>query len=196
MNKSSGPAKNSLDRRILRTRQLLFDSFEQLLDERRSISRITISSIAAKANVNRVTVYAHFTDKHDLVAQWKREKFRQRLFDEEDAIDGRDVSYAKIIKTVISFMVGYKSYFKILNKEYEPLFESAIQHEMSRVIYKKIIKEGRPINDKALITATFISAAIFGTINEWSAERNEITETFLTNQILEYIELIIEKSAN
>ena len=54
------------DRRILRTRKLLWEALIALIQEK-EYSEITIQDIADRANVNRVTFYLHYRDKQDLL---------------------------------------------------------------------------------------------------------------------------------
>ena len=55
-----------IDRRILRTRKLLWEALIALIQEK-EYSEITIQDIADRANVNRVTFYLHYRDKQDLL---------------------------------------------------------------------------------------------------------------------------------
>jgi len=64
------------DRRILRTRKLLWEALIALIEEK-DYSEITIQDIADRANVNRVTFYLHYRDKQDLL-----EKSVEVIFDE------------------------------------------------------------------------------------------------------------------
>jgi AcrR family transcriptional regulator len=57
-----------LDRRILRTRKLLWEALIALIEEK-EYSEITIQDIADRANVNRVTFYLHYRDKQDLLVK-------------------------------------------------------------------------------------------------------------------------------
>lgn len=60
------PAK--IDRRIVKTRAAINNAFLELLSEK-DFQLITINDIADRANVNRGTVYLHYTDKYDLLDQ-------------------------------------------------------------------------------------------------------------------------------
>ena len=68
------PPKN--DRRILRTRKLLWEALAALIQEK-DYAEITIQDIADRANVNRVTFYLHYRDKQDLL-----EKSVELIFDD------------------------------------------------------------------------------------------------------------------
>ncbi|MCB0213544.1 MAG: TetR family transcriptional regulator, partial [Anaerolineae bacterium] len=70
--------EENLDPRVKRTRQLLMQSFLELLAEKR-IQSITIQDITARATVNRATFYAHFDDKYALLDYIFRETFLQDI---------------------------------------------------------------------------------------------------------------------
>ena len=55
-----------VDPRILRTKKLLVESFQQVSREKK-MSQITVKDITERATVNRATFYAHFTDKYDIL---------------------------------------------------------------------------------------------------------------------------------
>ncbi len=55
-----------MDRRIQKTRQLIMNTFIDLLSEK-GFEKITINDIAERANINRGTVYLHYMDKFDLL---------------------------------------------------------------------------------------------------------------------------------
>lgn len=54
------------DRRVRRTRQALREALVSLILER-GFDAITVSEIAARADVGRTTFYAHYADKEDLL---------------------------------------------------------------------------------------------------------------------------------
>ena len=55
-----------MDRRIQKTRQLIMNTFIDLLAEK-GFEKITINDISERANINRGTVYLHYVDKFDLL---------------------------------------------------------------------------------------------------------------------------------
>ena len=59
------------DRRIRRTQLLIRDAFMALLIER-GFDKVTVQSIAERANINRATFYRHYRDKFDLAEQFTK----------------------------------------------------------------------------------------------------------------------------
>ncbi len=67
---------NKLDRRVQYTRMVLRQSLLDLMKEQ-SISKITVTNICEKAEVNRGTFYAHYTDPYDLLHQIEAELYQE-----------------------------------------------------------------------------------------------------------------------
>ncbi len=63
---------NKIDRRVLRTRQLLRNALLTLIQER-DFDSLTVQDITERATLNRATFYLHYADKHDLLLQVIRE---------------------------------------------------------------------------------------------------------------------------
>ncbi|MEO8397775.1 MAG: TetR/AcrR family transcriptional regulator [Chloroflexota bacterium] len=57
-----------VDRRVERTRQLLFKALMELSTEK-GFYNISVQAIAERANIGRTTFYAHFASKEDLLIQ-------------------------------------------------------------------------------------------------------------------------------
>lgn len=62
------------DRRVRYTRMVLKQALLSLMLER-PITRITVTEICERAEVNRATFYAHYADPYDLLARIENELF-------------------------------------------------------------------------------------------------------------------------
>ena len=182
---------NTVDPRVARTRRLLLDSFSELLAELKSIRKISIQRITEHAGVNRVTFYAHFTDKYELLSAWKRELFRKALTDKQlHNQNARDITFEQLIDTVLDFMSSYKRYFRFTNKEYEPLFEAALQEELTDILLEMLKSKSSHTSMTPQTTATFLSWAIFGTANEWSTKSIQESKDAIAYQLLQLVSLV------
>ena len=57
-----------MDRRVEKTRKAIFEAFTGLL-KRKNFESITVSELADAADINRVTIYKHFSDIYDVLDQ-------------------------------------------------------------------------------------------------------------------------------
>src|ERR1700680_3670360 len=76
-----------LDPRIRRTRRLLQDALQRLLQEK-EFEKITIQDITEIATLNRATFYAHYPDKFALLEQLIRVSFLELLDCRKVRFDG------------------------------------------------------------------------------------------------------------
>jgi AcrR family transcriptional regulator len=97
---------STVDRRILKSQEAIKKSFIELMSEK-GIDHITIQDIADRANVNRRTIYLHYTDKFDLLDKLIEEHINElREFcesaSETDYLDG-SVSWFEYFESNYSF---------------------------------------------------------------------------------------------
>ncbi len=64
--------ESTVDRRILRTRQMLRDALIDLIEER-GLEGLTVRDLTQRAGLNRGTFYLHYRDIQDLLEQSKEE---------------------------------------------------------------------------------------------------------------------------
>ena len=67
-----------LDPRVKRTRNLILQSFENLLAEK-NFESISVQDVTDKAEINRATFYAHFQDKYALLDYSINQMFMQEI---------------------------------------------------------------------------------------------------------------------
>jgi AcrR family transcriptional regulator len=63
-----------IDRRKVRTKQLLFDALMSMLQEK-GFEQITVTDISNRAEINRGTFYLHYKDVPDMLQQYKDEVY-------------------------------------------------------------------------------------------------------------------------
>ena len=61
--------EEKVDLRILKTRNVLYHSLEELM-KNKAFEEIKVSDICNKALINRSTFYAHYSDKYELLAEY------------------------------------------------------------------------------------------------------------------------------
>ncbi len=163
---------NANDPRVKRTRQLLLQAFMALLEEKQHIHSISVQDIAERATLNRATFYAHFEDKYALLESWMRAKFHQALESQFPTSSAMQTNTLRaLILGVFDFLATFRRYQKPADKQFEPLFEVALQKELYEVLLNWLnqIPSSVPVLQEVReTTALVISWAIFGPAVQWS----------------------------
>lgn len=187
---ASAPVQlNAADPRVKRTRQLLLEAFTHLQKEK-SISSISVQDIAEKATVNRATFYAHFEDKYALMHSWMREEFQRVLAHKIPGTTTLTVSTLRVlIVSVFEFLSTFYSSCKRSDTQLEPMFETAMQQELSGVLRSWLEEMPRRGADaeKLECAAQVISWAIFGPAVEWSRGPRTRTAEQMSQDVLELV---------
>lgn len=98
---------NEKDPRAVRTKNLIKESFVQLLEEK-DFKYITIKDITTKATINRATFYAHYLDKYILLEELVIDCFEEML--PIEILSATDLN-EEIIKELIFFLYEYIFHF-------------------------------------------------------------------------------------
>jgi AcrR family transcriptional regulator len=178
---------NANDPRVKRTRQLLMQSFMELLVEKKNIYSISVQDIAARATVNRATFYAHFEDKFAFLECWMREKFQRKLKEALPDSSISDMSSLRtLILTVFDFLARTRQYMTPADSQFEPLFEIAMQKELYQLLFKWLSEESNtPVSQEIVeATALVISWGIFGSAVQWSRSPQNHTAEAMVREVL------------
>jgi AcrR family transcriptional regulator len=124
--------------------------------------------------VNRATFYAHFEDKYALLESWMREKFHQALLSQLPASSTWQIDTLRLlILAVFDFLARFRGQLGPADKQFEPLFEIALQQELYEILFLWLKRRASEIHvgeETVEATAQVISWAIFGPAAQWSRE--------------------------
>ena len=179
-----------VDPRVKRTRKLILDAFIELMREK-SFEDITIQDIAERATVNRVTFYAHFTDKYALLEYTMRIGFRERLrsqLPEDSGYSPENV--ARLTETVCEFLVETTGHCPPPHGNLEPLMEKQIKAELYETLTGWLADRDQagpgegPSQEQAAMVASW---AIYGAAVQWAQQKPAQTAEEYTRQVLPLI---------
>jgi len=157
-----------IDPRIRRTRQMLFQAFQELLAEK-TFDQISVLDLAERSTLNRATFYDHFTDKFALLEAMVGERFRT-LIDVRMAenVDTCETSLRQLILAACDLLAEVSSGCQKHQRQFEPIVESCV-----KAIMRESLLEGlRSHKTKSPeLKATIVSWAITGAALQWSRER-------------------------
>jgi AcrR family transcriptional regulator len=176
----------SIDPRVLRTRELLINGFAKLMLKHKSIRKVSVQSITKQAGVNRVTFYAHFTDKYELLNVWARVMFRQSVAKKLPENAGYNIKNLELlVNATLDFFSMRSERRKRIYNEFDSMFEAAIQHELN-VLLKGML-ENEPSYNMPLAPenmSTFLSWSIFGCANDWSLTQKKQSKELFSKQLV------------
>jgi AcrR family transcriptional regulator len=152
--------EETLDPRIRRTRQLLQQAMEKLL-ETKDFDKISVQDIADAATVNRVTFYDHYPDKFALLECVVAGRFQNLLTERGIRFDGTCSSALKAIVLCVCDYLADRS------RRMEPHLESAIISVIRRMILDGLRQHASQTAIPLEMIATTVSWAIYGAAQEW-----------------------------
>ena len=162
---------NMNDPRVKRTRQLLKQALSDLLAEK-AFQEITVQDIADRATVNRVTFYAHFEDKYDLISSVIRDGFIERLeafLPPSSALSAENLHV--LCRVVLESIGEAHRQCRPADARYGPLFESVVQEALNAFILDWL-RQASVVDPLPGVTVESLAAAlswtIFGAGIDWS----------------------------
>ncbi|MCH5585630.1 TetR/AcrR family transcriptional regulator [Shimazuella sp. AN120528] len=178
---------NENDPRVKRTRQLLMQSFIELLEQKKNIYSISVQDITNRATVNRATFYAHFEDKYAFLECWMRGKFQRKLKESLPDFSISDItSLRTLILTVFVFLAHNRQYMIPANSQFEPLLEIAMQKELYQILFKWLSEDSNTSASQEIVetTALVISWGILGSAVQWSRNPQNRTVEAMVRDVL------------
>jgi AcrR family transcriptional regulator len=153
------------DPRVLRTRQLLYQAFVELLGEKR-FEDISVADVTKRSTLNRATFYKHFTDKFALLESMIGDDF-QAVLDARmtGAMPCRD-GLRRMILAVCDFFVKLRRGCDAHRKQFQPIAEARTREMVGDFLIKAMAKHEVTGRDAAL-RATMASWAICGAALDW-----------------------------
>ncbi|MGG6311636.1 TetR/AcrR family transcriptional regulator [Paenibacillus macerans] len=156
-----------MDRRIMKSRQAIMEAFVGLLGEK-SFDKVTINDIAERANVNRGTVYLHFTDKFDLQEQCI-ETYLQQLHDSclSDG-DVTAVSAKDLLLRGFEYLGANASiYSTLIAGKGVPVFRERMMALMEQGVQDHLGMYGIPSATNRDVEVQFLASAAVGLMEWW-----------------------------
>ena len=153
------------DPRILRTRQLIMDSFVDL-SAKKEFKDITIKDITTAAQINRSTFYYHFEDIFDLLDKALTEVLLVNLsYQDYENEQLNEENLVRIFEAITNFQ---DSLSNRCHRGYEDTIARIIRDQL-KVILTNMLKNQYPEGDSLGLerTATIFSYGLYGIATEW-----------------------------
>lgn len=184
------PNKDQTDPRVIRTRMLIKEAFIELLTEM-DIEKMSVSRIAERATISRVTFYLHYRDIPDMLEKMADEMIKEI----EEALRGKPVNpdsregadWLRLEK-LLEHIAQHASFYKVtLASRKAPIFTERLLSMLTEIIterYDHVEKDS--FTYKAGIQKDIAvwhrSSALIGTIVSWLRQDMPYTPHFLAKQ--------------
>jgi AcrR family transcriptional regulator len=179
--------EETLDPRIRRTRQLLQQAMEKLL-ETKDFDKISVQDIADAATVNRVTFYDHYPDRFALLECVVAGRFQNLLTERNIRFDGTCSSALKaIVLCVCDYLADH-------TRHMEPHLESAIIAVIRRMILDGLRQHTSRTAIPLEMIATTVSWAIYGAAQEWVRQPDRCPSDEIAGMIVTLVAPILDSN--
>lgn len=107
--------KKKVDRRVKYTKAMLRQSLLNLMRER-PVSKISVKELCEKADINRGTFYAHYTDQYDLLRQIEDELTQEIMSSVQAEVEVGDIT--EMLTSIFRTIEGNHELCSVLFSEY------------------------------------------------------------------------------
>lgn len=172
-----------MDRRVEKSKKAITDALIKLMTEK-DFEKITINEIADLANVNRGTVYFHFTDKYDLLNYCIEIHLNELV---ESCHLGVDVdnfsSKDSLLRTFQYLEQNIFFYSNMLNNKSFPAFRDRLMSVALKSIHDTIDMTGDNSTMNKEILVQFVASASVGLMEWWITNSMPYSAEEMVNQM-------------
>jgi AcrR family transcriptional regulator len=178
----------SVDPRIRRTRLLLRQALEKLL-ETKEFEKISVQDIADQATVNRATFYDHYTDKSALLVAMVDCRFHQLLAERQVQFDG---TCGSALKAMVLAVAEYLTRMQGPKREPEPHMESAMIAVVRHILMEGLRKHPPKGGISIELVGAAASWAIYGAVKEWARTPDRAPAEELADSVMRMVSPILQ----
>lgn len=182
-----------MDRRMVRTRKAIRESYFDLIKEKKT-TKISISEIARRADIDRKTFYLHFSSVEEVLYEYmdERVKFINDYLEEHNYFED-PYNVETLLNLIESAQEQDMEFLMLISKSdaYDELWD-----KMQEILSELMMSHDRLLNRdskySARIQADFLSTGIFGIYRRWlRKEYNDIN----LQELVEPVKNMISKTA-
>lgn len=189
--------QTQVDRRILRTRTFITETFEDLL-AKEPFEEITVSEICEGAMINRSTFYSHYIDKYDLFSQYIDHEIEEVetilhevsfKFIEGNQEQTPDPCFLELLKHINEHHERYELLLYKVDKEhfFKPfcrLVEKSVINYLGESSYDDV-----PFNDATKFLKCYLTNSIIDMIKTWMDYSQQYTPHYWALQYTKILHL-------
>lgn len=173
-----------IDRRIIKTKEAINKAFLELFSEK-ELEQITINDISERANVNRGTVYLHYSDKYDLLDKCIDDHLSRLIDFCSTNEDNREITTltSELKPVFVYFEENYLFFSAMLSNQRTYLFREHLLTFVSGGVKAKLdMQDSLPHIDNEL-NAQFVASAFVGIVEWWIRHKMPHPPEFMAEQL-------------
>ncbi len=181
-----------------RTKKWIREAFVELLYEKKSIEKITITELVSRADITKTTFYYHYSDIYAVAEEFENElieKLNQTL---EQVSKDNPKDFSKYIKNALTFLKeNEKTYKLVINSSDLNIFTSKLKLLFYKKILTTVTNQYFSKNDeKRAVQAYFIASACVDTTIQYLKGDLSSSIDLVGEVILEAIEKLSSNPAS
>ena len=161
------------DKRVTRTKSLLKHALIELLSSQ-SFEQISVKAICDKAEISRITFYAHYSDKYDLAEDIFQEMITQgteaylRLEQKTNPANDPILSYCNVLDCILSLYTAHFDFFRHTTPSTNPYLSSSFFNHVLDIVEHHAHKASSVLVPKYPVRAitSFLCFGLGGFISE------------------------------
>ena len=124
----------NLNNSSVKTKKLIRNAFAELIQEHKELSKVTVSELVKRADINRGTFYNHYDSIYDVAEEFESEVFKVLLEDTKPLVSIEDIYV--YLDDIISYLKENEEIYKLLLSSKEPLiFLERLKHSILDKLY-------------------------------------------------------------
>ncbi|MFD1989825.1 TetR/AcrR family transcriptional regulator [Paenibacillus nicotianae] len=171
------------DPRVKRTKKMFKEAIYSLLQET-EISKLTIQSLAERAELNRATFYLHYRDIEHLIDEIINEVLNEMYETIYEKIQkSNDSASLPQIVALLEHIYNNASIYKVMLEDSQQ-FRKKVFEMLVEVVYILGENKNHEMNRAVAIPNEIVAASIIGIITWWLQEGVPYTPNYLASEIL------------
>lgn len=124
----------NLNNSSVKTKKLIRNAFAELIQEHKELSKVTVSELVKRADINRGTFYNHYDSIYDVAEEFESEVFKILLEDTKPLVSIEDIYV--YLDDIISYLKENEEIYRLLLSSKEPLiFLERLKHSILDKLY-------------------------------------------------------------
>lgn len=169
--------RNNTDKRVIRTKKAIRTALFKIM-ENKDIAYITISELAALANVNRRTFYTHYSNITDILNETESEivESLSEVISRFDTASLVNSTYTLFIELNRLITEDYGFYFHLMKSDFRGVLISRMKNVLKASTDKILGRFSLPSDEKyAMLLSSFINGGFLNLFLEWNKSSKEVS---------------------